>query len=92
MHIIKSIISLINCSSSSPLQVHSTSQYRISVPLGVEDQYSNEAELSQSWPNGKMLISLCYNTKRRALVVNVKQCINLLPMDNNGSSDPFVKL
>ncbi|XP_034119478.1 rabphilin-3A [Drosophila albomicans] len=72
--------------------VHSTSQYRISVPLGVEDQYSNEAEMSQSWPNGKMLISLCYNTKRRALVVNVKQCINLLAMDNNGSSDPFVKL
>ncbi|TDG40861.1 hypothetical protein AWZ03_012724 [Drosophila navojoa] len=72
--------------------VHSTSQYRISVPLGAEDQYSAEAEMSQSWPNGKMLISLCYNTKRRALVVNVKQCINLLPMDNNGSSDPFVKL
>ncbi|KAM8719104.1 hypothetical protein ACLKA7_011762 [Drosophila subpalustris] len=72
--------------------VHNTSQYRISVPLGVEDQYSNEAELAQSWPNGKMLISLCYNTKRRALVVNVKQCINLLAMDNNGSSDPFVKL
>ncbi|EDW63043.1 rabphilin-3A isoform X2 [Drosophila virilis] len=72
--------------------VHSTSQYRISVPLGVEDQYSTEAELAQSWPNGKMLISLCYNTKRRALVVNVKQCINLLAMDNNGSSDPFVKL
>ncbi|ALC49072.1 Rph [Drosophila busckii] len=72
--------------------VHSTTQYRISVPLGVEDQYSSEAELSQNWPNGKMLISLCYNTKRRALVVNVKQCINLLPMDNNGSSDPFVKL
>lgn len=72
--------------------MHSTSQYRISVPLGVEDQYSTEAELAQSWPNGKMLISLCYNTKRRALVVNVKQCINLLAMDNNGSSDPFVKL
>ncbi|XP_017029148.1 rabphilin-3A isoform X1 [Drosophila kikkawai] len=72
--------------------VHSTSQYRISVPLGVEDQYSNAAEMSQNWPNGKMLLSLCYNTKRRALVVNVKQCINLMAMDNNGSSDPFVKI
>ncbi|XP_054730962.1 rabphilin-1 [Anastrepha obliqua] len=72
--------------------VHNTNQYRISVPLGGEDQYSNEAEMSQEWPHGKILISLCYNTKRRALVVNVKQCINLIPMDNNGSSDPFVKL
>ncbi|XP_034663223.1 rabphilin-3A isoform X2 [Drosophila subobscura] len=72
--------------------VHSTSQYRISVPLGVEDKYSNAAEIAQEWPNGKILISLCYNTKRRALVVNVKQCINLMAMDNNGSSDPFVKL
>ncbi|KAH8324093.1 hypothetical protein KR074_009013 [Drosophila pseudoananassae] len=72
--------------------VHSTTQYRISVPLGAEDQYSNAAEMSQNWPNGKMLLSLCYNTKRRALVVNVKQCINLMPMDNNGSSDPFVKI
>nr|XP_016923304.1 double C2-like domain-containing protein beta isoform X2 [Drosophila suzukii] len=72
--------------------VHSTSQYRISVPLGVEDQYSNAAEMAQNWPNGKMLLSLCYNTKRRALVVNVKQCINLMAMDNNGSSDPFVKI
>ncbi|XP_017485868.1 PREDICTED: double C2-like domain-containing protein beta [Rhagoletis zephyria] len=72
--------------------VHTTNQYRISVPLGGEDQYSNEAEMSQEWPHGKILISLCYNTKRRALVVNVKQCINLIPMDSNGSSDPFVKL
>ncbi|XP_068159146.1 rabphilin-3A [Drosophila tropicalis] len=72
--------------------VHSTSQYRISVPLGAEDQYSNVAEMSQNWPNGKMLLSLCYNTKRRALVVDVKQCINLMAMDSNGSSDPFVKL
>ncbi|XP_039959254.1 rabphilin-3A [Bactrocera tryoni] len=72
--------------------VHNTNQYRISVPLGGEDRFSNEAEMSQEWPHGKILISLCYNTKRRALVVNVKQCINLIPMDNNGSSDPFVKL
>ncbi|XP_055846039.1 rabphilin-3A isoform X2 [Episyrphus balteatus] len=72
--------------------VHSHSPYRLTVPLGVEDQYSNEAEISQTWPRGKICISLCYNSKKRSLVVVVKQCINLLPMDNNGSSDPFVKL
>uniref|UniRef100_A0A1I8NVG9 Rabphilin n=1 Tax=Stomoxys calcitrans TaxID=35570 RepID=A0A1I8NVG9_STOCA len=72
--------------------VHNTNLYRISVPLGPEDQYSNAAEMSQEWPHGKMLISLCYNTKKRALTVNVKQCIELIPMDNNGSSDPFVKV
>ncbi|XP_058978533.1 rabphilin-3A-like [Musca domestica] len=72
--------------------VHNTNLYRISVPLGPEDQYSNAAEMSQEWPHGKMLISLCYNTKKRALTVNVKQCIDLIPMDNNGSSDPFVKI
>lgn len=67
-------------------------QYRSLVPLCGEDELSNSAESSQEWPHGKVLISLCYNAKKRALLVRVKQCINLIPMDSNGSSDPFIKL
>ncbi|XP_037881195.1 synaptotagmin-like protein 4 isoform X1 [Glossina fuscipes] len=67
-------------------------QYRSLVPLCGEDELSNCAESSQEWPHGKVLISLCYNTKKRALLVRVRQCINLIPMDSNGSSDPFIKL
>ncbi|XP_048521995.1 double C2-like domain-containing protein beta [Dendroctonus ponderosae] len=44
------------------------------------------------WSRGQILISLCYSTKRRSLLVVVRRCANLLPMDNNGFSDPFVKL
>ena len=64
----------------------------MTIPLGAEDQYSIEASTSGPWPRGHIFISLSYNTKKRALVVMVKRCTDLLPMDSNGSSDPFVKL
>jgi len=45
-----------------------------------------------TWTRGQILVTLCYSTRRRALVVGIIRCVNLQPMDNNGFSDPFVKL
>lgn len=64
----------------------------MSVPLGAEDQYSIDAVTSGPWNYGQILLSLCYNTRKRALIVLIKKCINLMAKDNNGFSDPFVKL
>lgn len=64
----------------------------MSIPLEAEDKHSVEAALSGPWPHGQILISLCYNTRRRALMVQVKRCSNLMAKDSNGFSDPFVKL
>lgn len=63
----------------------------MSVPLCSEDQHCIEASTcGQSY--GSILTALSYNTKKRALVVQIKKCINLMAKDNNGFSDPFVKL
>lgn len=41
---------------------------------------------------GQIQISLSYCTRRRALLIMVHRATNLLSMDSNGFSDPFVKL
>jgi len=61
------------------------------VPLGPEDKFCMES-LTTGHSNGQILIALCYNTQKRALSIVIKRCINLLSMDKNGLSDPFVKL
>lgn len=65
--------------------------HRMSFPLCIQDKFCVEAS-SLNHTRGSILIALCYNTKRRSLAVQVKRCIALLPMDNNGFSDPFVKM
>lgn len=48
---------------------------------------------SGSEPVGpRILLALCYSTKRRALVVTVCKGAELPPQDSNGYSDPFVKM
>lgn len=63
----------------------------MTIPLGPEDRFAMESLMRDS-PNGQILIALCYNTQKRALTVVIKRCINLLAMDKNGLSDPFVKM
>lgn len=73
------------------LQALESSSQRTSVPLGAQDEICQKAS-SAIFTRGSILIALCYNTKRRALVVQIKRCTNLIAMDNNGFSDPFVKV
>lgn len=57
------------------------------------DKVENEELVwgEEDW-HGQILITLCYSTRRKALLVGIVRCANLPPMDNNGFSDPFVKL
>lgn len=73
------------------LQIYSPGAHRMSVPLCSEDQYCIEAS-SAGHAYGSILLGLSYNTKKRSLVVQIKRCANLMAKDNNGFSDPFVKL
>jgi rabphilin-3A len=57
-----------------------------------DDDFCHDAIISGPWPNGKIMISISYNTRKRALIVLVKECKDLTAMDKNGFSDPFVKL
>ncbi|XP_069865911.1 double C2-like domain-containing protein gamma [Dipodomys merriami] len=51
-----------------------------------------EAEAMAREERGRILLSLCYSSQRRGLLVGVLRCAHLAPMDANGYSDPFVRL
>ncbi|XP_070161836.1 rabphilin-3A isoform X1 [Polyergus mexicanus] len=74
------------------LQPYQTKHYK--VPLQAHYPVDNEEEIwgMCSSGRGQIQISLSYCTRRRALLVTIHRATNLLPMDNNGFSDPFVKL
>ncbi|XP_008486948.1 double C2-like domain-containing protein beta [Diaphorina citri] len=58
-------------------------------PVPREEEVWGEEEC---WQHGKIFLTLCFSTKKRALIVNLIKCTNLIPMDSNGFSDPFIKL
>ncbi|XP_036115700.1 double C2-like domain-containing protein gamma [Molossus molossus] len=55
--------------------------------------YEEEAETEVAGEErGRILLSLCYSSRRGGLLVGVLRCAHLAPMDANGYSDPFVRL
>ncbi|XP_013184078.2 rabphilin-3A [Amyelois transitella] len=59
-------------------------------PLQLRLALSGAATAEPTGP--RILLALCYSTKRRALVVTLCRAADLPPQDSNGYSDPFVKL
>lgn len=54
----------------------------------------SEAEMEDTTSDdspGRIHISLCYVSKQQELVVGIIRCANLVAMDTNGYSDPYVK-
>ncbi|XP_041972144.1 rabphilin-3A [Aricia agestis] len=69
-----------------------------SVTIALRECSKTQLRLALGGPSGseptgpRLLLALCYNTKKRALVVTVCRGADLPSQDSNGYSDPFVKL
>ncbi|XP_015174553.1 PREDICTED: uncharacterized protein LOC107065408 isoform X1 [Polistes dominula] len=66
--------------------------YKITLQNHYPVSHEEEAWDLHRGNRGQIQLTLSYCTRRRALLVIIHQAMNLLPMDNNGFSDPFVKL
>ncbi|KAL2746144.1 rabphilin-1-like isoform X1 [Vespula maculifrons] len=74
------------------LEPFQTKHYKINLQNHYPVSHEEEAWDLHRGNRGQVQLTLSYCTRRRALLVIVHQAMNLLPMDNNGFSDPFVKL
>ncbi|KAK0162775.1 hypothetical protein PV327_006522 [Microctonus hyperodae] len=75
------------------LRPYQTKFYNVSLMEHYQvDQEENAWGDELSNGRGRIFLSLNYNTNRRALQVHVQRAMNLLAMDSNGLSDPFVKV
>ncbi|CAG0896762.1 unnamed protein product, partial [Cyprideis torosa] len=64
-------------------------------PIAIDRSDSVSSRSTQSSHYGeksRLLLSLKYSTKRKALIVGVVRCQNLPPMDLNGLADPLIRV
>ncbi|XP_020711675.2 rabphilin-3A isoform X2 [Athalia rosae] len=74
------------------LQPYRTIHYNVYLESHLQSDHEEEVWGEDLSPRGRILVTLSYSTRRRALLVNVSRAVNLPAMDTNGFSDPFVKL
>ncbi|XP_047344321.1 rabphilin-1-like isoform X1 [Vespa velutina] len=74
------------------LEPFQTKHYKINLQNHYPVNREEEAWGLHRGNRGQVQLTLSYCTRRRALLVIIHQAMNLLPMDNNGFSDPFLKL
>ncbi|XP_046841178.1 rabphilin-3A-like [Xenia sp. Carnegie-2017] len=70
--------------------VLSNNQKRIKIALEPKSETGVETMKIDDCP-GRIYLSLLYNSKSNILVVGIIRCSNLIAMDMNGFSDPYVK-